>query len=86
MTFGPQLSQNYMYQLIKQQMNDFIVEDVISIYVANNRKDARMQLGGYEVTNARGHGNGVLFYVMPVTVSSDEKHWLLEVARIACSR
>lgn len=79
MTLGPQITQNKIYSLIKSEAKEFISQDIASFYTSANGKEVRLQLGGYEEMNAKGHGNGVLFYEKSLLISDDENSYLLAI-------
>lgn len=45
-SFGPNLADNKIYQLIKNS-TEFVKNDIVSIYRGVNDKNVRMQLGGF---------------------------------------
>ena len=45
-SFGPKLSENTIYQLLKSA-SEYVSEDVVSIYRGVNDKHVYLQLGGY---------------------------------------
>lgn len=45
-SFGPNLADNKIYQLIKNS-TEFVKNDMVSIYRGVNDKNVRMQLGGF---------------------------------------
>jgi hypothetical protein len=47
MTLGPDINNNKIYGLIKNQMTDFIHEDIVGFFSAAGGKVFHMQLGGY---------------------------------------
>lgn len=47
MTLGPQINENKIFGLIKNQTNDYFREDVFSLYTTPGGKEVRLQLGGY---------------------------------------
>lgn len=46
-TFGPNMGNNRIYQMIKNG-SEFVKNDIVSIYRGTNDKNIRMQLGGFE--------------------------------------
>lgn len=60
-SFGPNLTNNKIYQMIKNG-SQYVKNDIVSIYRGVNDKNVRMQLGGFQESFARGHRNGILFY------------------------
>lgn len=86
MTLGPQMDQNKIYGLIKEQTKEFFEDDIVSFFATPTGNEVKMQLGGHEAQNARGYSNGIRFYEQSVDVSSDGKQWMFPVQKLIIAK